>query len=79
MLSDIKWIFFDLGSTLMGALFGCSSDNISLHLKNIYEEKELDEVSTTEDFSVVQREGHRDVKRRVKCYNLDDENRCLQH
>lgn len=38
----------------MAELFDCSSDNISLHLKNIYNEKELDQHSTTEDFSVVQ-------------------------
>ena len=39
----------------MAELFDCSSDNISLHLKNIYEEQELLESSTTEDFSVVQK------------------------
>ncbi|MCX9014044.1 MAG: hypothetical protein OIN89_04480 [Candidatus Methanoperedens sp.] len=37
----------------MSELFGCSADNISLHLKNIYAEKELDESATAEDFSVV--------------------------
>ena len=37
----------------MAELFGCSADNISLHLKNIYKEIELDESSTTEDSSVV--------------------------
>jgi hypothetical protein len=37
----------------MAELFGCSADNISLHLKNIYAEKELDESATAEDFSVV--------------------------
>ena len=42
-----------------------------IHLKKIYEEEELEENSTTEDFSVVQQEGNRNVKRRVKCYNLD--------
>ena len=38
----------------LAELFGCSADNISLHLKNIYKEKELDESATAEDFSVVQ-------------------------
>lgn len=52
-------------------LFDCSTDNISLHLKNIFHEEELDETATTEIFSVVQREGTRDVTRKVKCYNLD--------
>ena len=55
----------------MAELFDCSTDNISLHLKNIYREEELDEGSTTEFFSVVQKEGNRDVSRNVKCYNLD--------
>ena len=45
-----------LSQRKMAELFDCSADNISLHLKNIYKEKELDENSTTEDFSVVQTE-----------------------
>lgn len=55
----------------MAELFDCSTDNISLHLKNIYREEELNEESTTEFFSVVQKEGNRNVSRNVKCYNLD--------
>lgn len=55
----------------MAELFGCSSDNISLHLKNIYASDELQEISTTEKFSVVQKEGSRNVKRKVTFYNLD--------
>ena len=55
----------------MAELFDCSTDNISLHLKNIYREEELDEESTTEFFSVIQKEGNRNVSRNVKCYNLD--------
>lgn len=43
----------------MAELFGCTTDNISLHLKNIYADGELDESSTTEEFSVVQQEGSR--------------------
>ncbi len=54
----------------MADLFDCTTDNISLHLKNIYKE-ELDENATTELFSIVQNEGQRNVKRKVKCYNLD--------
>ena len=52
-------------------LFGCSADNISLHLKNIYKENELEENSTSEDFSVVQKEGEREVKRMTKMYSLE--------
>ena len=55
----------------LAELFGCTADNISLHLKNIFKEEELDENSTTEYFSVVQNEGKRNVTRNVKCYNLD--------
>ena len=55
----------------MARLFRCSPDNISLHLKNIYDEGELDRVSTTEDFSVVRQEGKRKVRRKMTFYNLD--------
>lgn len=55
----------------MAVLFECTPDNISLHLKNIYEDSELNENSTTEDFSVVQQEGSRQVQRKTKFYNLD--------
>ncbi|MBO7134897.1 MAG: virulence RhuM family protein [Bacteroidales bacterium] len=55
----------------MAELFGCSSDNIGFHLKNIYKEQELDEISTTEDFSVVRVEGTRKVLRTIKHYNID--------
>ncbi|MFH1175438.1 MAG: virulence RhuM family protein, partial [bacterium] len=55
----------------MAELFGCSADNISLHLKNIYKESELEETSTSEDFSLVQNEGGREVKRITKMYSLE--------
>ena len=55
----------------MAELFDCSKDNIGLHLKNIFLDKELDKNATTEIFSVVQKEGNRDVKRNVEFYNLD--------
>jgi hypothetical protein len=55
----------------MSELFGTSTDNIGLHLKNIYYEKELNEFATTEEFSVVQIEGKRSVKRTLIHYNLD--------
>ena len=60
-----------LNQQAMAELFGCTADNISLHLKNIYAEKELDETATTEEFSVVQQEGTRQVQRKKKFYNLD--------
>lgn len=60
-----------LSQKSMAMLFGCSIDNISLHLKNIYEEKEIEGSSTIEDFSVVQKEGDREVKRTIKMYSLE--------
>ena len=55
----------------MAQLFDCSSDNIGLHLKNIYETGELRQEATAENFSVVQTEGERQVNRSLKFYNLD--------
>ncbi len=55
----------------MAELFGCSTDNISLHLKNIYKEQELDETSTNEEFPVVQQEGEREIKRNTSFYSLE--------
>ena len=60
-----------LTQSQMGVLFGCSTDNIGLHLKNIYAVGELLREATTEDFSVVRKEGSRQVRRKVTCYNLD--------
>ncbi len=62
---------FWLTQRAMAELFECTTDNISLHLKNIYNDEELNENSTTEFFSVVQNEGNRNVRRKVKCFNLD--------
>ncbi len=55
-----------LSQRVMAVLFDTSSDNIGLHLKNIYAEGELNEFSTAEDFSVVRLEGNREVNRTVK-------------
>ena len=57
-----------LSQKLMGVLFDCSTDNISLHLKNIFKENELDESSVTEEFSVTASDGK---TYRTKHYNLD--------
>ncbi|HQL26056.1 MAG TPA: RhuM family protein, partial [Bacteroidaceae bacterium] len=65
--SDTVW----LNQRQMAELFDKDSDTIGLHLKNIYNESELEENSTTEYFSVVQKEGKRLVKRKIKFYNLD--------
>ena len=60
-----------LSQRQMAELFDKNSDTIGLHLKNIFRTGELDKVSTTEYFSVVQKEGNREVKRKINFYNLD--------
>ena len=55
----------------LSELLETSTDNVGLHLKNIYAENELSESSTTENYSVVRQEGSRQVKRQLKHYNLD--------
>jgi hypothetical protein len=52
-------------------LFQTSKQNISLHIKNILEEEELDEGATVKEFLTVQIEGTRQVKRKTLLYNLD--------
>ena len=60
-----------LNQRQIAALFGKDSDTIGLHLRNIFKEQELTENLTTEDSSVIQKEGRRLVRRKVKFYNLD--------
>ncbi len=60
-----------LSQKQMAELFDKDSDTIGLHLSNIYKTGELDEISTTEKYSVARREGKRKVKRIIKFYNLD--------
>jgi hypothetical protein len=55
----------------MSQLFDVSTDNVGLHLKNIFEDGELSPEATTEESSVVQIEGSREVQRPVTLYNLD--------
>jgi len=46
-----------LSQKMIAVLFDCSTDNISLHLKNIFKEHELDKNSVTEEFSVTASEN----------------------
>lgn len=55
----------------MAELFDVSTDNVGLHLKNIFEDAELSRQATTEESSVVQIEGSREVQRPVTLYNLE--------
>ena len=60
-----------LSQRQMAEVFDTSTDNVGLHLRNIFGEGELDEAATTEDSSVVQTEGRRQVRRSIRLYNLD--------
>jgi len=60
-----------LNQKMMADLFQTTSQNITIHLKNIFEEGELMENATCKDFLQVQTEGSRKVARRQKFYNLD--------
>lgn len=59
-----------LSQKQMAELFDVKVHTINEHLKNIFEERELDQSSTIRDFRIVQREGSRDVEREVSHYNL---------
>lgn len=55
----------------MAELFQTTKQNISSHIKNIFEEGELSENSTVKDYLTVQQEGNRKVSRNISYYNLD--------
>ena len=60
-----------LSQKQMAELFGCSPENIIVHLKKIYREEELSEAATAKENLVVQTEGNRTVSRKIRFYNLD--------
>jgi len=60
-----------LTQKLMAELFQTTVPNINIHLKNIFEEGELDEAATIKDFLIVRLEGSREVNRNIEYYNLD--------
>lgn len=60
-----------LSQAQLAELFDKDTDTIGLHLRNIYESGELEEAATTEESSVVRQEGKRQVRRRIRFYNLD--------
>jgi len=55
----------------MAELFEATKQNISLHVNNVFKERELDPRSTVKEYLTVQKEGIRSVKRKVLYYNLD--------
>lgn len=60
-----------LTQKLMAELFQTTIPNINMHLKNIFDEGELDPKSTIKDFLIVRFEGNREVNRSLDYYNLD--------
>ena len=67
MEGDTVW----LTQSAMAELFQTSSQNITIHIKNIYAEGELSEEATCKDYLQVQLEGSREVQRALKHYNLE--------
>ncbi len=60
-----------LSQSQMTELYQTTKQNISLNLRNIYKERELDEKLTVKEYLTVQQEGNRDVQRPIQHYNLD--------
>ena len=60
-----------LTQAMMAELFGTTVPNISMHLRNIFEEGELVAARTVQKFLTVRKEGNRTVQREVDHYNLD--------
>jgi len=56
---------------VLAELFQTTKNNISLHVKNIFQEGKLDQKATAKEFLIVQKEGIREVTRNIECYNLD--------
>ena len=55
----------------IGELFDTTRNNITMHLQDIYISNELGEKSTSKEFLLVQKEGNRELKRKLKYYKLD--------
>jgi len=60
-----------LNQKQLAELFQTSIPNINMHIKNIFDERELTPEATIQDFLTVQKEGNREVQRNLTCYNLD--------
>lgn len=64
---DTVWLSLDQ----MAKLFQRDKSTVSRHIKNVFEEGELERNSTVANFATVQMEGNRDVTRNIEFYNLD--------
>lgn len=65
--NDSVW----LNQAQIAELLQTTKQNVSLHIQNIFDEKELDEMATVKEYLTVQNEGNREVQRKIKHYNLD--------
>ncbi len=70
---SVKFIDEDVWMTQkhIAAIYQTTQENISIHIQNIYKDKELSPTSTYKKFLLVQKEGNRTVKRNMDHYNLD--------
>ena len=55
----------------MAELFQTSVPNVSMHIRNVFQEGELQRPATVKEFLTVQREGNREVRRALEHFNLD--------
>lgn len=55
----------------LAEIYDTTQENISMHIKNIYKDAELQEDRTYKDFLLVRQEGKRNVQRNIAHYNLD--------
>lgn len=67
MHDETVWLTQDA----MAKLFDTAPQNITMHIKNVYDEEELDKFSTCKKFLQVRKEGNRTVSRNLTHYNLD--------
>ena len=74
-ITKVSVIFNDediwLNQNQIAQIYKTTQENISMHIKNIYNDKELNSDSTNKKFLLVQNEGNRQVKRNIDHYNLD--------
>ncbi len=70
---DVKFVDEDiwLNQNQIAQIYKTTQENISMHIRNIYKDEELNNDSTNKKFLLVQNEGNRQVKRSIDHYNLD--------
>lgn len=59
-----------MNQSAIAKLYNTTTQNITIHIRNIYSDGELDEISTCKEFLQVEIEGNRQIKRKKKHYNF---------